>query len=89
MLLGEPSPSLAKINEMNMVKLEAKIASLAADRVHLVAKAEKLKAADPPKPDKLRDTEKLIERLDALKAAAEERLKGKAERKALREAGKL
>ncbi len=89
MLLGEPSPSLAKINGMNMAKLEEKIASLTADRVHLVNKLEKLKKADPPKPDQLKDTEKLIARLDALKAAAEERLKGKAERKALREAGKL
>ena len=72
-----------------MVKLEAKIAALEADRVHLVAKAEKLKAADPPQPDKVKNTEDLITRLDALKDIAAERLAGKAERKALREAGKL
>ncbi|MEM1097829.1 MAG: hypothetical protein AAGH92_03460 [Planctomycetota bacterium] len=89
MLLGEPSPSLAKINAMNMAKLEAKIAALAADRVHLVNKAKKIHAAEPLDEAKLKMTLDLIERLDALKAAAEERLAGKAKRKALREAGKL
>ncbi|MEM1445308.1 MAG: hypothetical protein AAGF84_04580 [Planctomycetota bacterium] len=89
MLLGEPSPSLAKINAMNMAKLEAKIAALTADRVHLVNKAKKLHAAGEPKAQQLKQTLDLIERLDALKAAAEERLAGKAQRKALREAGKL
>ncbi|MEM8781321.1 MAG: hypothetical protein AAGE65_00575 [Planctomycetota bacterium] len=89
MLLGEPSPSLAKINAMNMAKLTEKIAALAADRVHLVNKAKKLHAAGEAKTEQLKQTLDLIERLDALKAAAEKRLAGKAERKALREAGKL
>ena len=89
MLLGEPSPSLAKINAMNMAKLAEKIEALKADRVHLVAKAKKLHAAEPRDEAKLKMTLDLIERLDALKAAAETRLAGKAERKKLREAGKL
>lgn len=89
MLLGEPSPSLAKINAMNMAKLTEKIEGLKADRVHLVNKAKKLHAAGEEKEQQLKQTLDLIERLDALKAAAEKRLAGKAERKALREAGKL
>ena len=91
MLLGEPSPSLAKINTMNMAKLTEKIAQLTRDRGPLVAKLEKLQAKeDPPaSPEEIKRTELLIARLDALKQAAQERLDGKAERKALREAGKL
>lgn len=76
---------------MNMVKLEAKIAMLTNDRVPLVTKLEKLKAkADPPAdPAEIQRTEHLIARLDALKEAAAQRLAGKAERKAAREAGQL
>jgi hypothetical protein len=54
-----------------------------------VNKAKKLHAAGEEKELQLKQTLDLIERLDALKAAAEERLAGKAHRKALREAGKL
>ena len=85
MLLGEPSPSLAKINEMNMAKLEAKIASLTEEQVRMVARLERLRGVEPLPEEKIKQLEELLVRLNALKAAAEERLAGKAERKALRE----
>ncbi len=87
MLLGEPSPSLAKINEMNMAKLEVKIASLAEEEKQLVTRLQRLNELDPPPADKIKTVSELLKRLVALKAAAEERLAGKAKRKAEREQG--
>ena len=87
MLLGEPSPSLAKINEMNIVKLTAKIASLAEEEAQLVKRLTRLNELDPPPADKIQTVTDLLKRLVALKAAAEERLAGKLKRKAEREQG--
>lgn len=84
-LLGEPSPSLAKIKTMNMVKLAAKIASLREERARMAAKLEKLRARDPLPDDKIKQGEDTVERLSALEAIAVDLLKGKAERKAQRE----
>lgn len=85
MLLGEPSPSLAKINTMNMAKLTAKIASLKEEALRMAAKLERLEAQDPPNPEKIKQAQMTITRLQALEKAAAERLAGKIERKAMRE----
>ncbi len=82
MLLGEPSPSLAKINTMNMAKLEEKIASLKVEQERMAAKLASLEARDPQPEDKIKAAKDLLERLAALETAAAERLAGKAERKA-------
>jgi len=84
-LLGEPSPSLAKIKTMNMVKLAAKIVSLREERARMEAKLEKLRVRDPQPDEKIKQGEDTVERLTALEAVATDLLKGKAERKALRE----
>jgi hypothetical protein len=85
-LLGEPSPSLAKINAMNMEKLAAKIVSLRDEQVRMKAKLEKLEARDPAAPaEKIEQAKATLTRLSALEKAATERLAGKAERKAARE----
>ena len=86
MLLGEPSPSLAKINAMNMEKLAAKIVSLRDEQQRMEAKLQKLLARDPAAPaEKIEQAKTTLERLKALEDAATERLRGKAERKAARE----
>jgi len=86
MLLGEPSPSLLKINAMNMEKLIAKIASLREEQQRMAAKLERLVARDPAAPEeKITQAKETIVRLKALEEAATIRLKGKAERKAMRE----
>ena len=85
MLLGEPSPSLAKINGMNMEKLAAKIASLKDEQERMNAKLEKLLARDPAPAEKIEQAKATLVRLKALQDAATERLAGKAERKAQRE----
>lgn len=86
MLLGEPSPSLAKINGMNMEKLAAKIASLREEQARMAAKLERLEARDPATPaEQIEMAKATLVRLKALEDAAAERLAGKAERKALRE----
>ena len=81
-LLGEPSPSLAKINGMNMAKLQEKIAVLKTEQERMVAKIQTLEARDPQPEEKLAEARLLLERLVALQAAAAERLAGKEERKA-------
>jgi hypothetical protein len=85
MLLGEPSPSLAKINTMNMVKLTEKIGQLEEEETRVGAKLSRLQAVDPLPETKIAAVKDLLARLDALKKAASERLAGKAERKAARE----
>ncbi|MEM9417837.1 MAG: hypothetical protein AAGA25_02125 [Planctomycetota bacterium] len=86
MLLGEPSPSLAKINAMNMEKLAAKIMSLREEQQRMNAKLERLLARDPAAPEeKIAQAKDTLARLKALEDAAMTRLKGKAERKAQRE----
>jgi len=86
MLLGEPSPALAKINTMNMEKLTAKIASLQDEQTRMAAKLERLLARDPAAPaEKITQAQETLVRLKAIEDAAAERLAGKAERKAQRE----
>lgn len=86
MLLGEPSPSLAKINGMNMEKLALKIVSLREEQARMKTKLEKLEQRDPPAPaEKITQAKETLERLAALEKAAMERLQGKAERKKQRE----
>lgn len=88
-LMGEPSPSLAKINTMNMAKLTEKIAMLEEEEVRVGAKLDRLKAVDPLPETKIKAVIELLARLDALKKLAAERLAGKAERKAAREQGRM
>ncbi len=87
--MGEPSPSLAKINTMNMAKLTEKIAMLEEEEVRVGAKLDRLKAVDPLPETKIKAVIELLARLDALKKLAAERLAGKAERKAAREQGRM
>ena len=54
MLLGEPSPSLARINMMNMVRLEAKIAQLVTEQAALVSRLERLNALDEAPTEKIK-----------------------------------
>lgn len=84
-LLGEPSPSLAKIKTMNMVKLAAKIASLREESARMEAKLTKLRLRDPLPEEQIKQGDLTVKRLNALEAIATDLLKGKAERKALRE----
>ena len=83
MLLGEPSPSLAKINKMNMAKLEEKIASLKVEQKSISNRLAELNAKDPPPAEKIKLAGEQLARLEALEAAASDRLAGKQERKAV------
>ena len=77
---------MAKIKTMNMVKLAAKVRSLRDEKARMIAKLEKLRVRDPLPEDKIKLGETTVERLHALEVFALELLKGKAERKAAREA---
>ncbi len=86
MLLGEPSPALAKIACMNIEKLEAKIESLDQELDHVTAKLGRLASqADPPL-EKIETVKGLIQRLNAIKEAATARLAEKRQKKAAWEA---
>ncbi len=74
MLLGEPSPSLAKIKRMTVPELQKKISSLQADQPPLHAKLEKLRAKDPIPAELLKETEGHLKRLETLEGLAKEQL---------------
>jgi len=79
---GEPSPSLAKMNTMNMVKLEAKISQLITEQKLVSERLEKLEVRDPPPEEQITRTRYQLDRLVVLETAARERLRGKEDRKA-------
>ena len=81
MLLGEPSPSLAKIRLMNIEKLQAKIASLVESQEQLAKRIVNLERSNPDDTEKIERNRKELARLQALKEAAEERLQEKLRRK--------
>ena len=85
MLLGEPSPSLAKINTMNMAKLQEKIDSLHEEQQRMQAKLDRLVTRDPQPTEKVEQAQATLARLKALEEAAAQRLAGKQERKAIRD----
>jgi len=82
MLLGEPSPALAKIATMNTAKLEAKIASLDVELDRVTAKLGRLAGQDDPPAEKIEAAKLLAQRLSALKEIAAKRLTEKRQRKA-------
>ena len=69
MLLGEPSPSLAKINTMNMAKLTEKIAQLEEEEARVGAKLSRLEVVNPRPEEKIKAVKDLLVRLAALKEA--------------------
>ena len=86
MLKGEPSPSLAKINTMNIVKLEEKITQLITEQKLVSERIEKLESRDPQPEDQIKRTRDQLERLAELEAVARQRLSEKEKRKAAWEA---
>ena len=82
MLLGEPSPSLLRIQAMNMEKLAAKIIQLGEEQVAIKAKVERLEARDPQPTEQIDALKLQIERLATLQKLASERLEKKKTRKA-------
>ncbi len=88
MLLGEPSPSLAKINTMNMAKLAEKIASLEKEQEDIKTRLKRLEEKDPPPAEKIATVQEQLKRLVALHEAASKRLQEKAARKAIRDRGR-
>ncbi len=82
MLMGEPSPALAKIGMMSIPKLEAKIQTLKEEQTRLIARIERLVRHDPQPAEQIENLKKQLARLEAIEQAAQERLKLKFERKA-------
>jgi len=72
--MGEPSPSLAKINQMTTVMLKEKIESLKVEMERLQAKLQRLSAQPTPPTAKIKTVSDLLERLEALRGLAEKRL---------------
>ncbi len=81
MLLGEPSPSLAKIRTMNMEKLRAKIESLDEEKARIERRINGLLRVDTAPADQIQHLRDLLKRLEALQEAARERLEHKQQRK--------
>jgi len=80
MLMGEPSPSLAKINKMNQEQLLERIESLQRESMHLLNKIERLKPLLPLPVEKIDILITQLARLRMLEKVARDRLSGKQER---------
>jgi hypothetical protein len=80
-LMGEPSPGLARIHRMNMAQLTVRIERLQGEMSMLGKKLEKLKAMVPQPMAEINAITVQIARLRALEKAAKERLEGKSERR--------
>lgn len=74
MLMGMPSPSLAKINRMRPDELREKIKSLETEQAQITARIDRLNAVDPVPTDKIKALLELKSRLDALKDVATKKL---------------
>ena len=85
-LMGEPSPSLAKINKMSLSKLSEKIDQLKVELARVNAKLERMNAQDEKPADRIARATELVARLKALLELAEQRKVEKAERAAAYEA---
>jgi cell division protein FtsB len=86
MLLGEPSPALAKIALMNIAALEAKLESLKEEQERLARRIERLEKQDPQPAEQIENLKTQVIRLQAIEKAAKDRLEVKLERRAQWEA---
>ena len=77
MLMGEPSPALTKIAQMNTEKLREYIKQISVNAEQLKAKIEKLQAMDEPDQKKIEELTTQRQRLAVLIKTAAERLQGK------------
>lgn len=80
MLMGEPSPALTKIAQMNTAKLREYIKQISVNAEQLKVKIEKLQAAEEPDEKKIEELTTQRQRLAILIKTAAERLQGKLDR---------
>lgn len=82
MLMGEPSPALSKISQMNTAKLREYIKQISVNAEQLKLKIEKLEAKEKEERDekKIEDLTTQRHRLAMLIKTAAERLQGKLDR---------
>lgn len=85
MLMGVPSPSLAKINKMNTDELVERIAALGVERERIATKIKNLSAMTPRDEARITELKTQASRLTALENVAKDRLSGKNERREQRE----
>jgi chromosome segregation ATPase len=79
-LMGEPSPSLGRINKMNMEQLRERIVVLETEAARITTRIKNLSHVQPVDESRIKILQEQIERLEVLAKAAKERLEGKAER---------
>ena len=80
MLLGEPSPALSKIAQMNTAKLREYIKQISVNAEQLKTKIGKLEAAEEKDEKRIAELTTQLQRLAMLIKTAAERLQGKLER---------
>ncbi|MBX2851358.1 MAG: hypothetical protein KTR15_06400 [Phycisphaeraceae bacterium] len=80
MLMGEPSPALSKIAQMNTAKLRDYIKQISVNAEQLKVKIEKLQAAEVRDEKKIEELTTQRQRLAVLIKTAADRLQGKLER---------
>ena len=82
MLLGLPSPSLAKMNRMNSAELQERLERLTTEQQCLEVKLKNLEAHRPRPDQKIELLKAQVDRLKVLQETAKSKLAGKEERRA-------
>jgi ribosomal protein L29 len=77
MLMGEPSPSLAKMKKMNPEQLQAKVDQLREESLRLTRKVQRLQEQHEPNFKKIDALTKQIQRLQALQRIARDKVEGR------------
>jgi hypothetical protein len=81
LLLGEPSPSLAKINRASIEELQVRIDKLLEEAGHITKRIEALTKLTPPDEAKIKVLKDQLRRLRLLETKARERMEDKKLRK--------
>jgi hypothetical protein len=79
-LLGEPSPSLAKLQRMNTKQLQEHLERLTTEKERLNQKIARLQAMDEPREEQIKNLLEQVARLEALEKLTRERLEEKLRR---------
>lgn len=72
--LGQPSPSLAKLQKMNPAQLAEHVERLGTERQRLADKISRLQATRSPDPQRLSTLNSQLSRLQALERVAKQRM---------------
>jgi len=79
MLLGLPSPSLARLNKKDPEELAEQIERLQEEAGHVKRRLEKFRSLPEPPQERIQHLQALLQRLEVLERLARDRISGKSQ----------